>query len=411
MTKRGAGARGGKGAAKARARSEAKKKAGAAPRGLRAPEMEVISEKLGEPIVQDFLASGEPPETEVVEIDEAGTVRAAGKQPTAEVVDMAAHRPVADTSGEAGGRGSEFHQEMECALTDAETARKSAELAAVVGRHRELLDEKREYVNRVNGDLKGLVAQSEELAVQVRTRRELRPVKCRRVQDSEHFKVAVFRTDTNECVDVRDMTQQEAERIRQQQVRALGPDVVAAILAWRPSARAEVGAAGEVAAGAAAPSAAKAAGTVIAPPHGDFSLRDIPGVGEKAATALTEHGFGTIQSLRDAVTADLKAVPGIGEALAQKILLYVETNFPAPPAPPARSREAREAEDEEPAGPRGALAAAQAASHLRAAAAEDGEAAEEVEEGEVEEGEVEEHVPVPLDDDQESADPGDDPWL
>lgn len=334
MAKRGA--RGGKGGAKARRVSEAKKKTGAAPRG---PEMEVVSEKLGEPVVKHFLDPEAAPAAAG-----AGAVSSEGAG-GAEVVDIAS-RPRADTSGEAGGAASEFHQELECALTDEETARKSAEMASAITRHHQMEDERREYANRTRAEMKALTGLAEELAVQVGTRRELRPVKCRRVLDPEHFKVAIFRVDTGECISVRDMEQGEAERVRQQQARALGPDVVAAILAWRPAAKEAV----EATVGGGAAKVARD----LAPPVSDFSLRDIPGVGEKAVTALAEHGFGTIQSLRDAVQSDLTKVPGIGKGLANAILLYVGTNFPAFKAPqPAAAEEEVAGEEEEPESPGG----------------------------------------------------------
>jgi predicted flap endonuclease-1-like 5' DNA nuclease len=318
----------------------------------------------------------EPPVAAAVQLPPEGTKpsKPAKPQKGAEVVDLASRAPKADTAGE-GGKGAEFYQDLACTLTDAEVAKKADELAKATSRHRELEDEKREYANRTRAELKGLQGSAEALAAQVSARSEERPVRCRRVQDAERFKVAVFRTDTDECLDVRDMTEEEAERARQRPPAQLGKDVIAAIREWDAQrARFAKEKTGKTMAEMTSADIKRAKG------GGDFNLRDIPGVGAKVATALQEHGFGTIQSIRDAVEADLVKVPGVGSLLAQRILLYVEENYGAgapatatEPPPEVVDRVEKAIAELPPQGPRGKEAVEQAASNLRAAAAQDEE--------------------------------------
>jgi hypothetical protein len=222
---------------------------------------------------------------------------------------------------------AEHYRELVCALTDEEVARKSNEMAAAVGRRHKIEAERREYAARTRADLKGLTGQVEQLAEQVRSRAESRPVRCKTVSDTERKKVAVFRLDTEECLDVRDMTEQEAARAREEPPRQLGADAVAAIRAWERH-RGKF---------AQAPAAAKAEKDPPAPPAASpgFSLAEVPGLSAAARKALELAEYGTLAALRVATSRDLCAVAGVGEATAQRVLLYVEENYPPAAGEPA----------------------------------------------------------------------------
>lgn len=223
-----------------------------------------------------------------------------------------------------------FHQELEVHLTDEELARKRDELAAAVQRMAQVEIEKHEKTSVFNRELKSLLGQSKQLAGQISARAEQRPVKCRRVQDAERFKVAVVRMDTMECTEVRDMTDSEVERVRQSEQVQLDAEIAGAIKAFERQIKGDAAAAADKA--AAEEEGQVAAESPAAPEAqaepGGFRLEDVPHVSAKVAKAVREAGFGSLDALRGAVPDDLTKVKGVGPAVAEKILLYVEENFP-----------------------------------------------------------------------------------
>ncbi len=282
-------------------------------------DMKVVSETPGPEKVETFLPTNK---TDGPAANASGT-----GAPIVSLKERKAAKAAEAAAAEPATARAEHYRELVCALTDAEVARKSNEMAAAVGRRHEIEAERREYAGRTRADLKGLTGQVEQLAEQVRSRAESRPVRCKTVSDTDRKKVAVFRLDTMECLDVRDMSESEAARAREEPPRQLGADAVAAIRAWERDR-------GKFARAAAEAQAAKEAVPPVASPG--FSLTEVPGLTAASRKALELAEYGTLAALRVATSRDLCAVEGVGEATANRVLLYVEENYPPPAGEPAQ---------------------------------------------------------------------------
>lgn len=60
-----------------------------------------------------------------------------------------------------------------------------------------------------------------------------------------------------------------------------------------------------------------------------FQLTNLPGVNDKLARSLEDHGFGTLVALQGATVETLSAVPGMGEKIAKNIVAHVAEKYPA----------------------------------------------------------------------------------
>lgn len=252
---------------------------------------------------------------------------------------------------------TKFSQELDVHLEGAELERKSSELATAVQRHSELEVEKSEKMAEYNREMKGLRQQAKTLASQVSTRTETRPVRCRRVQDTERFRIAEIREDTGECISVRDMTETEAELARNREKVQLDADISKAIDEFERQMR--QGDAGEQKAKPAAepeaappskPKGRRGGGEVVSIARGKrgdkdgpaaavavadhpadasgFRLENVPDLSAEVAANIRAAGFGTLDALRGAVPGDLERIGGVDHATAERVLLYAEENFP-----------------------------------------------------------------------------------
>ena len=94
-------------------------------------------------------------------------------------------------------------------LDDDELRELGDEVAAQLLKRDELAEEKREAASRYRNAIKGVESHAAELAEQIRTRRQIRPVECVVMADSTRQMMITVRGDTEEVVDARDMSPSE----------------------------------------------------------------------------------------------------------------------------------------------------------------------------------------------------------
>jgi predicted flap endonuclease-1-like 5' DNA nuclease len=224
-----------------------------------------------------------------------------------------------------------FTNDLKCALSPTELAKKSDELAVTVRDFQALKAEKAAQMSQMSAELKGLVAREEALSAQIMSRTEMRPVQCIRVLDAQRQRVATFRTDTHEVVDLRNMEPEEVERTRGEAEFIPEPDISDAMEQFARGMDADpVTSEGDDG----GDNKANIVNFVGDPDSADtFDLTKVKGIGPKLAGKIKDHGWGSLDALRGAIVEDLEGVPGLKPALAGALLLYVEVNHSTMPKP------------------------------------------------------------------------------
>jgi hypothetical protein len=213
-----------------------------------------------------------------------------------------------------------FYLDQDCRLSDAELASRRDDLAKAIGDHQELLRLKRDETSRMNKELRGLEAKSEDLAQQIRAREEVRPVECRRVMDATKQRVAVIRMDTGVVVDIRDMEPEEVERTQGEPEFFPEPNIQAAIDAFAEQMEgfdldAET---------------PEEEDEVVDPKDDDEDLvahlKMIRGLGDAKVSKLRDARVLSVEALLALVPSDLVEV-GFTPQLAEEVLVSVQARF------------------------------------------------------------------------------------
>ena len=124
----------------------------------------------------------------------------------------------------------ETRELLSCRLTDSEIGRYSAELSGLVLGLEELEEEARETAKEFREQIKARKKSQTALASKIRSRSEVRAVKCKIVPNLEAGLVDVIRLDTGELVRSREMSAEEERAFRQQRLELDGPSDGLAIL-------------------------------------------------------------------------------------------------------------------------------------------------------------------------------------
>ncbi len=102
-------------------------------------------------------------------------------------------------------------EKLPCKLTNDEVRRKGEELALERKKHREVADEAKASAARFKADLKAIDEKIDDLAEQVRSRRETREVEVIERKDMDIAMVETIRVDTGEVIRSRAMTLNERQ--------------------------------------------------------------------------------------------------------------------------------------------------------------------------------------------------------
>ena len=100
-------------------------------------------------------------------------------------------------------------------LTEEELQRKGQELSEVIEKHAEIDSERAGIAKQFKDKLETLDDKARELAKQIRTKTEERPVEVHQRKDQLNATVDLYRTDTGEVVYSRPMTAEELAEARQ----------------------------------------------------------------------------------------------------------------------------------------------------------------------------------------------------
>lgn len=134
------------------------------------------------------------------------------KKTKADIEDANLHKEaVATATAEMPPKILKVSEELSCELNDVEWDNRARELADSIKTHEEQTQRKKDVMKQINADVGKAAAQVTKLGNIVSTRREQREVTVEIKYDYELGRVIKTRTDTNEEVSNREMTDQERQ--------------------------------------------------------------------------------------------------------------------------------------------------------------------------------------------------------